>query len=180
MKDSNIGQTGVDSLRINGAKIDNLPLGQGEKAKEGLVDFLKTERENKERIIRSKYPTQRVDYLKAAIKECETNIKKIKNFKQELKDKISDYRNLIKDATTRELELAKYSRDNPEDIPKIKELNKKYPPYNVEALTEQISQFEDGIIRCDEVIEKDYNSISEIRTVLVLAEQRDRELKNIE
>ena len=56
MRDSNIGQTGLDSLRINGSKIDNLPLGQGEKAKEGLVDFIKTDKENIERVIRSKYP----------------------------------------------------------------------------------------------------------------------------
>lgn len=179
MRDSNIGQTGLDSLRINGSKIDNLPLGQGEKAKEGLVDFIKTDKENKERVIRSKYPTQNADYLKAAIKEAEENIIKIKNFKQELKDKISGYRQLIKDAETREFELAKYSRDNPEDIPKIKELNKRFPPYNVEALQTQIQQFEEGVERCDEVIEKDYNSISEIRGVLTLVEQRDRELKMI-
>ena len=34
MKDNNKGKEGLDSLRINGSKIDNLPLGQGEKAKD--------------------------------------------------------------------------------------------------------------------------------------------------
>lgn len=179
MKDSNIGKTGLDSLRINGSKIDNLPLGQGEKAKEGLVDFIKTDRENKEKAIRSKYPTQSADYLKSRINEADQNIIKIKNFKKELKDKISSYRQLIKDSEKRENELAKYSRDNPEDVPKIKELNKRFPPYNVEALQTQIGQFEEGIERCDEVIEKDYDSISEMRGVLALVEQRDRELKMI-
>ena len=178
MKD-NVGQTGVDSIRINSRKIENLPLGQGEKAKEGLVDFIKTDRENKEKAIRSKYPTQNADYLRSAIKEAELNIKKIKDFRQELRDKIKDYRQLIKNASIRELELAKYSRENPEDIPKIKELNKKYPPYNIEALNQQIVQFEEGIDRCEKVIEQDYDSISDIKGVLVLVEQRDKELKSI-
>jgi hypothetical protein len=179
MKDSNIGQLGLDSLRINGSKIDNLPLGQGEKAKEGLVDFIKTDKENKEKAIRAKYPTQSVEYLQSAIKEAEINIQKIKSFKKELRGKIGTYRQLIKDVDFREKELAKYSRDNPEDVPKIKELNKRFPPYNVEALQTQIGQFEEGIERCDEVIEKDYDSISEIRGVLALVEQRDRELRMI-
>jgi hypothetical protein len=178
MKD-NVGQTGVDSIRINSQKIENLPLGQGEKAKEGLVDFIKTDRENKEKAIRSRYPTQSADYLRGAVKEAEVNIKKIKDFRQELRDKIKDYRKLVEDANIRDLELAKYSRENPEDIPKIKELNRKYPPYNIEALNQQIVQFEEGIDSCEKVIEQDYDSISEIRGVLALVEQRDKELKSI-
>ena len=45
MKDKNIGLTGLESLRIDGMKIGNIPLGQGNEAREGLADFIKTERE---------------------------------------------------------------------------------------------------------------------------------------
>ena len=44
MKDNNVGQEGYESLRINGSKIDNLPLGQGEKARQGLAEFIKTDK----------------------------------------------------------------------------------------------------------------------------------------
>ena len=62
----------------------------------------------------------------------------------------------------------------------IKKIRKKTPPYNVEALNKQIEQFEESIERCDATIEQDYDSISEIREVLALAEQRDKELRNIQ
>lgn len=179
MKESNIGQTGFDSIRINNMKIESLPLGQGNSAREGLADFLKTDKETKENNIIAKYPKHKLVFLESQLKECKSNIKKIKNFKKELKDQIAEYRVLISDSRFRDKEIEKYNKDNPEDKEKIKELRLKYPPYNIEALEKQIEQFNESIDRCDEVIEKEYESISEIQQILVLVKQKEMELRNI-
>jgi hypothetical protein len=179
MKETNIGQTGLDSLRIDGMRIGNIPLGQGNEAKEGLTDFLKTEKENLKNDILARYPKHKQDFLKSQVQECKLNIKNIKNFKSKLREQIAEYRQIIKDCDFRENEINKYNKDNPEDAEKIKQLRLKYPPYDVEALQQQIQQFEESIERCDEVIEKDYESVTEIQQILVLVEHRERELKNV-
>ena len=180
MKDSNIGQSGQKSIRIDGMKIDNLPLGQGNEAKAGLADFLKTDKETKENNVVARYPKHKRPFLESQIRECKRNIQKIKNFKAELKEKISEYRQLIKDCEYRDKEMEKHDPDKPEDQKAIKELRLKYPPYNIEAMQQQIIQFEEGIERCDETIEQDYNSVSKISGILALVEQKERELKNID
>lgn len=179
MKDNNIGQTGLDSIRINNMKIDNLPLGQGNAAREGLSAFLKTDKETKKNNILAKFPKHKADFLESQVKECKNNIKKIKEFKSSLKDKITEYRQLISDCDFREKEIEKYNKDNPEEAKKIKELRLQYPPYDVDALSQQIDQFHEAVDRCDEVIEQEYESINEIHQILVLVKQREMELRNI-
>lgn len=179
MRDKNIGQTGKESLRVNGLKVDDLPLGQGNEAKEGLVEFLKTDKENKANAIKARYPKVSVAYCKAAIKECKNNVETVKNMKEELKEKISEYSVLIRQSSIRDAQIESLNKDNPEDADKIKELLRQYPPYNVKALEEQITQFEQSIERCNSVIEQDYESIAEFSKNLSLVEQRDRELLSI-
>jgi len=178
MKDNNIGKTGADSLRVDGMQIGNLPLGQGNEAKEGLADFLETHHETLRNNIAAKFPKHKVEFLKARIQECEGNIQKIKNFKQDLKAKISEYRLLIKEVTLADEQIKQLDPEQHKE--QIKKIRKKTPPYNIPALNQQIVQFEDAIERCDVTIEQDYDSISEIREVLALAEQRDKELRNIQ
>lgn len=179
MKDRNIGQSGMDSIRINGQRIGNLPLGQGNEAKEGLAEFLKTEKQTKINNIAAKFPKHKIEFLKSQARECRSNIKRIREFKAKQKGLIAEYRQLITDCGIRERELAQLCADNPEDAPKMKELRLKYPPYDVGALQAQIEQFEEAVDRCDDVIEKDYESINEIESLLALVEQRERELKNV-
>lgn len=179
MRDSNKGKEGLDSLRINGSKLDNLPLGQGEKAKEGLVDFLKTDKETKENNIRAKYPKVSEEYIHATIKELNSNIQRVKGLKKDLSAKISEYRMLVTQGQVRDAQIEQLNEDNPEDAKKIKELLKQYPPYNIEALETQIGQFETSIERCDSVIEQEYESIAEFTKNLALVQQRDRELRTI-
>ena len=179
MKDNNKGKEGLDSLRINGSKIDNLPLGQGEKAKEGLVDFLKTDKETKENNIRAKYPKVSEEYIHTTIKELNSNIQRVKGLKKDLSAKISEYRTLVAQGQIRDSQIEQLNKDNPEDAKKIKELLKQYPPYNIEALETQIGQFETSIERCDSVIEQEYESIAEFTKNLALVQQRDRELRTI-
>jgi len=175
MKNSNIGKTGTESLRINGMKIGSLPLGQGNEASAGFAEFLKTDKETKENNINAKFPKHKVEFLKSQIRECRLNIQRIKKYKTELKENILEYRQLIGDCAIREKELANCT----DDKAKAKELRLKYPPYNIEALNQQILQFDEGIERCDQVIEKDFESISQIEKTLTLVEQREKELKNI-
>jgi len=179
MRDSNKGKEGLDSLRINGSKLDNLPLGQGEKAKEGLVDFLKTDKETKVNNINAKYPKVSEEYIRGTLKELNTNIKRVKNMKKDLQGNISEYRALITEGRFRDVQIEQLNKDNPEDAEKIKQLLKQYPPYNIQALEEQIEQFEQSIERCDSVIEQEYKSIAEFTKNLALVQQRDRELKAI-
>ncbi len=179
MTSSNKWENGRKSIRIDGRRIDDLPFGQGNEAKEGLVEFIKTDKLTKSENVKAKYPKHKIAYLESRIKECEQNIVRIKEFKNELKGKIATYRQLIKDCDYRKQELDKYDADSPQDAKVMKELRLKYPPYDIGSMEQQISQFEDGIDRSDDVIEKDYNSIAEIRQVLGLAEQRDKELKSI-
>jgi hypothetical protein len=70
-----------------------------------------------------------------------------------------------------------FNKNNPEDAEKIKQLLKQYPPYNIQALEDQINQFEQSIKRCDSVIDKEYDSIAEFTKNLALVQQRDLELK---
>lgn len=177
MKEPNIGETGAESIRINGRRIENLPLGQGNQVKEGLREFLKTDKETKENNIIAKFPKHKRPYLEAQIRECRRNINQIKNFKRDLKNNIVEYRQLIKDCQKRDEEIAKC--DPIEDKDRINKLKREIPPYNVEAMYKQIEQFEEGIDKCDETIEQDYDSISEITSILALVEQKEKELKNI-
>jgi hypothetical protein len=181
MRDSNKGKEGLDSLRINGSKLDNLPLGQGEKAKEGLVDFLKTDKETKENNIRAKYPKVGEEYIRGILREVNHNIKRVKGLKKDLQGKIAEYRTLITltQGQIRDSQIEQLNKENPEDAEKIKQLLKQFPPYNIKALEEQVTQFEQSIERCDSVIEKEYESIAEFTKNLALVQQRDRELKAI-
>lgn len=172
----NIGQSGPESIRIDGLKIQDLPLGQGNEAKDGLSGFLKTDRETKENNIRANYPNQEADYVRSTIRDCEQNIVRIKAFKIGLKQQVTDYRNLLADCTFRDKEMEQYDNDNPDDADAMKALRLKYPPYDIDALKQQILQFEEGITRSDDVMEKDHNSITAFSQVLVLVEQRDREI----
>lgn len=177
MKDPNIGQTGIESIRFDGMKVENIPLGQGNEAKAGLSDFLVTDKENKERDIINRFPKHKQAFLHAQMNECQANIRKIKNFKQELKDKIAEYRILIKQCGRADARIAEL--DPVEDKAEIRKIRLEFPPYNVEAMNQQIEQFYESIERCDQVIEHDYESISQIREVLALVQQRERELRSL-
>lgn len=179
MRDSNKGKDGYDSIRVNGSKIDNLPLGQGELARQGLADFLKTDKETKENNVKAKYPDVSEDYVKGVIKECKGNIERVKQTMATLKNNKAEYSVLITQSKVRDAQIEQLNNENPEDAKKIKELLKQFPPYNIQALEDQIFQFEESIERCGSVIEQEWNSIAEFTRNLALVQQRDRELKAI-
>ncbi len=57
-----------------------------------------------------------------------------------------------------------------------KELRSKFPPYKISALRQQIVQCKEAIVRCEDVVQQENNSITEFSEVRVLCEQRDKEL----
>ena len=166
--DSNIGQVGVKSIRLKGKKIDNLPLGQGNQAKEQLPMAIENERLSKIEGINKKYPTQRIDYLSSRIVECKENIDRINGTIDEQNTIISDYKGHISMCKHRNSEVMKLSKKlssgkitDEEFNKKRNKLKKKFPPYNIEALEMQIVQCGEAIVRCKDVIEQENDSITE-------------------
>ena len=175
----NIGQSGEESIRFDGMKVGDIPLGMGNQAKEGLPAFRKTERQTKVSNIVAKYPKQSVAYLEGAIKECKGNVTRITDLAKDHQQKISEYASQLSLCDHRDSEIAKIADDDPDKKDKIKDLRLKFPPYDPEAMQQQIQQFEEGIQRCNDVIAQENSSIAEFSTVLGLAKQRDMELKNL-
>ena len=179
MKDSNIGQTGFDSIRLAGMRIQDLPIAEAAHAKMQIPLVLDNERKSKINNILKTYPSQRVDYLEARIKEAEKNINKIQNQRVEMNAKISEYNSLITMCKFRDDEISRISDDDSEKESKIKDLYKRFPPYNVEAMETQIKQFQDTLEVGESVIAKEHADINEMRELVSLCRKRDSDLKSL-
>ena len=173
-RDSNVGELGIESIRLNGTRIANLPLAEGARARAQLPLVQETERQNKVALIRAQYPPQRTAYLRSRIAECEQNIKNIEGMKARETTTISEYTTLAAQCEVRDKELAQAANE-----PARKKIRDRFPPYQVKGLRQQIVQSGEAVVRCDEVIAREHTSIAEFREVLVLCEQRDRELRSL-
>lgn len=65
-----------------------------------------------------------------------------------------------------------------EEEMKIKEIKDKYPKYKVPNLKAGIVEARANIVRFQETVQKEQETIAEFSALLALCEQRDRELKN--
>lgn len=88
---SNRGQSGIESIRIGGMTVQDLPMVMAAHAKQQLPLAIDNERRQKIKEVLAKAPTQKVDYLRAAIMECKHNVDTQTNFKAELAAKIASY-----------------------------------------------------------------------------------------
>jgi hypothetical protein len=176
---SNIGTTGFDSIRIAGMRVQDLPMVPGAHAKFQLPLFQDSERQNKIEDVLNKFPKQSVMYLKSRITEAEENAKSINALKTQNNQKISEYTSALTLCELRDKQIAAIPDDDPDRDDKIKTIRKNLPPYQVEAMRDQLIQFAEAIQRCDEVIAQEYSSIAELREVMALCEQRDSELRNL-
>lgn len=174
---------GVDSIRIKGQAIQDLPLGLGNEAKAQLPMAIEDERLQAIETVIAEYPTHRIDYLISRVKECEENKGRMRTTIDQLNTMTSEYKGQISMCEHRDNELAKEIANL--DIKLItkeqfevkrKALNKQYPPYNVVAMEQQIVQNDEGIERCHKVIEAEDASIKEFTEVVTLCRQRDKEL----
>ena len=175
----NIGISGVDSIRIGDMRIEELPIAENAIARQQIPLAEDVERQNKIKGILVGYPKQKVDYLKNRIVECEDNIVKIGEMKSQQSVIISEYTSQITLCKFRDKEIAKITEDDENRDSKIKELFKDFPPYQVDAMEQQIKQSGEAIERADGVIAQEYSSIADMRELKALCEQRDLKLRNL-
>lgn len=176
---SAIGVSGVESIRIGDMRICDLPIAESAIAKQQIPLAEDVDRQNKINNVLAGYPTHRVPYLEARIRECETNIEQIGKMKIQQSALISEYTSQITLCKFRDEEIARIPDDDPEKDQKVKDLFKRFPPYKVDAMNQQIIQSTEAIERADEVIAEEYKSISELRELKGLCEQRDIKLRHL-
>ena len=177
--ESNVGELGIESIRIAGMKIKDLPMVAGAHAKRGLPLAIDTERQNAIENILNRFPPQRIDYLEARVRECQAKITQLQQTKAEQSKIITDYTGHISMCKYRDEQLEKLNSEDPGEAAQIKDLKKRFPPYSVPAMQQQITQCEEAIGRCNDVIEKEYNSIAELQRVIGECTERDRQLNNL-
>ena len=176
---NNIGISGINSIRIGDMLIEDLPIAESAIAKQQLPLVEDTERQNKINHILVGYPKQRVSYLESRIRESESNIHRINEMKVQQQKMISEYTTQITLCRYRDDEIGRIDEDDPDREEKIKNLMKRFPPYKVDAMQQQIIQSTEAIERADEVIAQEYKSIADVKEVKALCEQRDLKLKNL-
>jgi len=177
METDNIGEVGIESIRIGGMKLKHLPIAESAYAKAQMPEAIATDTRNKIEGILKKYPTQRVAYLKSRIKECKENVKRIDTIRSQQNNMISEYTAHITMCKFRDDEIARLSEDDPDRESKIRDLNIRFPPYNVGEMQKQINQCVESIDRATEVVAREYASVAELSEVLGLCQKRDEELK---
>lgn len=169
-----IGIIGVESIRFGGRSIDQLPIAEAALAKQQMPLAQEAEKQAKAMAIKAGSPKQSVRWLKAKIKECRANIKRIETIREQQNSMISEYTSLIRLCEFRDKQLEQ--TDDPE---RIKELKKMVPPYKIDAMEQQIVQSNESIERAEAVIAKEQESIQELQGVLMLAMKRDADLQNL-
>ena len=174
MVTSNVGEYGPESIRLNGEKIDKLPIAESVNAASQMPAVYATDTLNKINNIKASYPEGSVKSWEAQRLECRTNIGRINTMRNSLSGQINEYSGLIAMCKLRDKELDAANSDD-----KKKAIRKRYPPYVVEAMDAQIKQFREGIARCDAVMEQDQNSIAELTERIVLCKERDKKLKEL-
>lgn len=189
MQTPNIGEKGIESIRIDGMRIDELPMVAAAHAKQQLPLALETARQNRVNDIKSRYPTQNCGYLIGRINEARNNIDRMRGQIRKTRASIKEYYVQIRECrgkpTLRDLEpqfaeIAASDLTTSEKKEKIHQLRSQpLAPYDVEAMLQQIEQFDEYIEKLTDVIATEHESIAEMTGVLALCEQRDRELKSI-
>lgn len=174
---SNIGQTGVESIRIGGMTLDTLPMVEAAITKQQWRTVVESnERQEVENIL-SKYPKAQIPYLLSRITECEENIVRIRGLIGAQNKMINEYSAHIGLCKFRDDSIKKLDPDKEADAVQIKALKKQFPPYNVKAMKTQIELCKEAIMRSDTVIDQEHESIAELREVISKCHQRDTELK---
>lgn len=179
----NVGQVGIESIRIGGRKIQDLPLAEGAHARPQLSVAREVERRNKIENILARYPDQKVDYLQSRIKEAEENIVRVEKVQADETKLIDDYKGHISLCQYRDKEIARITDDQTltleEHTKQVKDLYKRFPPYKIEAMETQIRQSQTSLQRVKDVIDKEHKTIREFTEVMGLCMARDLELKAI-
>lgn len=170
---SNIGETGVKSIRLAGMKIEDLPLPMAARVMPQLALAEDTERQNKVANVIAKYPTQRVDYLEGRIAECRHSMEGMNTLMLAEQQRIQEYQGHVEMCKHRDRMLAKL--DPVDDADEIKQLKLQFP-YLIDRLEVQIKISGESIERFQEVIRREASDIEELSATKALCQQRDVEL----
>lgn len=182
----NIGEVGVESIRINNKKIDDLPFGQAQRAADQLPAALAAEQQQKISDVLARYPRVTHEYIESRLHECATAIKDFKRVKKETQQKIADFTLLAQQQqgenfTDIEDELYEIGARTDIDIEEkkrlIKDRRSNCSAYDRNSLYTQITQFQENIERLDNAIQAENDSITELKVLLGKLEVRDAELK---
>lgn len=173
---SNIGETGVKSIRLKGMKIEDLPMAMQARVAPQMAIAEDTERQHKANGILKKYPTQRVDYLEGRIRECRTSMEGMNTLMLQEQKRIQEYQGHIEMCKHRDRMIDKL--DPVEDADEIKALKRQFP-YVIDRLEAQIQISNESIERFQEVVRREASDIEELSAVKALCVQRDVELKAI-
>ncbi len=172
MQSSNVGERGPGSIRVAGMRIEDLPIAEQAAARQQLPLVLDMDRRNQIENIIVGSPKQDVSYLKARIAECLDSIGRIGDLKTRELALIAEY--------TGHITLCRYRDDLLEketDPDRIREIERKFPPYNVEKMEQQIEQSKASIARAEAAIEQEHASIRELNAVVGKCEVRDQRLR---
>lgn len=208
---SNRGIGGIESIRIAGMQIQDLPMVPLAHAKPQMPLVRDNHRKQKIKDVLKLFPTQKVPYLQSRIAEAQLNVNDQTQFKDGIAKKIALYEGQKNSTEYGREQLDKLDPDGkiaqrmgrigasrilaeqageefdapyvePEIIAKyeqIKSIRVKFPPYDKKAMEVQIEQFREAILKADDVIKQEYESIAEFTGVLVLCQQRDDQLKSL-
>ena len=174
---SNVGETGVESIRLGGHKIENLPIRERHLALDQMPKVNAMSRKGQIDNIRARYPKQSIAWVDGTLRECDNNLVRIRDFIGEQEKMTNEYMGQISLCKHRDKEIAKL--DPEKDIDAIKKLRLQFPPYNVEAMQNQIKQNREAVNRADVVIDTEHNSIAELKALHKQLEERDRKLKTL-
>lgn len=186
-RESNIGEYGVESIRVDGMRIERLPLGRGEIAKGQIPLALDVERQNEIEGILARYPKHDIDYLEGRIREAKTVRARFQEEIDGLKKKIGEYRVHLKqcEGKRRPSEVEEgikqiVALDLPHDekVQRIKEAKQDMAPWDVDGLENQIGLFEDSINRYLDGVIDESNVIAMLSELVGLVKMRDMELAN--
>lgn len=176
---NNTGITGPDSLRLGGMKVDELPFAAAAQTKGQLPEFYATDKLNKMARIKARSPKQSVDWCDGAIRQCQGNMVNVNGLRTTAQGSIEEYKALIKQCKRRDRKVGDAeAQGQTED--EIKVIRKQFPLYQVKPMKHQIGQFRATINRCDDVIEKEKQSIKEVRELKTACAERDKLLKELE
>ena len=174
-EDSNIGQTGIESIRLGGKKIENLKVPiEAIIAQRQMQDVIENDRQNKIGEVKAKFPKQNTNFLKSKVEICRMNIRTIKQSIENWQREIISYKGFVMVCQERDKLLKSVINEE-----ERKEVECDFPPYKVDALEQQISQFEDSIKLGEATIDREHSSIEELMGVIAQCEERDRQLREL-
>lgn len=170
-------EVGLTSIRLGGRSLEELTPFEYAHVREQLPDYEKTQAENEIAAIKARYPRPSIAYVDSRIKEARENLLKIASMKERERARVAEYNVHIGLCAQRDNMIA--ALHPLDDIEHIRLLRKQFPPYDVEALRQQIVQCEESIKRCEDIAQQENDSIAALSEVRVLCQERDKELRKL-